>query len=55
MPEAAVGGLLSASTIEVYVSAIAELYHMQRSLGQNSCLALRGPALNNLLDSRKRL
>jgi hypothetical protein len=51
---AAESALLSASTIEVYVSAIAELYHMQRSLGQNSCPALRGPALNNLLETRKR-
>ena len=51
---AAEGALLTASTIEVYVLAIAELYHMQRSLGQNSCSALQGPALNNLLETRKR-
>ena len=52
--EPAEGSLLKWTTIDGYISAIAELHGLQRSLGTNPYPVFRGTALNNLLDSRRR-
>ena len=48
------GTLLKAATIESYVAAVADLYHMQVQTGTNKAPFFRGKALQHLIDSRRR-
>lgn len=48
------GSMLKWTTVDTWMSAIAELYNTQVSLGHNSNPTFRGPALNAELDGWKR-
>ena len=49
-----VGAPYTAATVDCYIAAIVEMYHLQKSRGKNSFPHPRGPAVRALLDQRKR-
>jgi hypothetical protein len=48
------GSAMKWTTVDTWMSAIAELYNTQKSLGRNKYPNFRGAALNGLLDAYKR-